>query len=136
MNAGGRPKWIAFLDDDDEFLPDHLRKLVEHAEATDADVVYPWFELNVGGRVDNAKGDNLLLVNGKPAFGQRFDAAALDAHNYIPVTVLVRTDKFIEVGGFPAVTNVAWPFQACEARGVWQRLRAPGRVFASWGARR
>src|SRR3546814_8974957 len=58
MNAGVRPKWIAFLDDDDEFLPDHLRKLVEHAEATDADVVYPWFELNVGGRVDNAKGDN------------------------------------------------------------------------------
>src|SRR3546814_5899377 len=27
MNAGVRPKWIAFLDDDDEFLPDHLRKL-------------------------------------------------------------------------------------------------------------
>src|SRR3546814_3360382 len=73
MNAGVRPKWIAFLDDDDEFLPDHLRKLVEHAEATDADVVYPWFELNVGGRVDNAKGDNLLLVNGKTAFGQPLD---------------------------------------------------------------
>src|SRR3546814_8355663 len=79
--------------------------------------------LNVGGRVDNAKGDNLLLVNGKPAFGQPFDAAALDANNYIPVTVLVRTDKFIEVGGFPEVNTEAWPFPDCEDWGLWRRLR-------------
>src|SRR3546814_17675580 len=66
MTAGVRPKWIAFLDVDDEFLPDHLRKLVEHAEATDADVVYPWVALNVDGRVHPSQGGPLLQVNRKP----------------------------------------------------------------------
>lgn len=40
--------WVAFLDDDDELNVDHLQRLIDHAEAADADLVYPWFDV-VGG---------------------------------------------------------------------------------------
>lgn len=36
--------WVAFLDDDDEFLPHHLEALLGHALREDADMVYSWFE--------------------------------------------------------------------------------------------
>lgn len=35
--------WVAFLDDDDAFMPEHLEKLMQHAQETDADFVYSWF---------------------------------------------------------------------------------------------
>lgn len=41
--AARRP-WVAFLDDDDEFLSNHLARLAAHAEETNADFVYSWFE--------------------------------------------------------------------------------------------
>ncbi len=37
--------WVAFLDDDDEFLPEHLEKLLNFAQETDADYVYSWFKI-------------------------------------------------------------------------------------------
>jgi glycosyltransferase involved in cell wall biosynthesis len=44
--TGGRRRagWVAFLDDDDEFLPQHLERLWRHARDEDADYVYSWFE--------------------------------------------------------------------------------------------
>lgn len=41
---GVKSKWTAFLDDDDEFLETHLAELATHAEETDADFVYSWFD--------------------------------------------------------------------------------------------
>lgn len=123
MNAGLNPTWVAFLDDDDEFHPDHLARLVEHAVANEADVVYPWFDLNVGGRIDNRR-DPL------GAFGKPFDGDALTANNYIPVTSLVRTQRFIEVGGFPETNSEQWPHPDCEDWGLWLRLRDAGAVFS------
>lgn len=35
--------WVAFLDDDDLFMSEHLEKLKRHAEDTGADFVYSWF---------------------------------------------------------------------------------------------
>lgn len=35
--------WVAFLDSDDEFMPDHLSKLLQCAEETGSDYVYSWF---------------------------------------------------------------------------------------------
>lgn len=129
LNAGGQPEYIAFLDDDDEFQPGHVGKLLAHAEATGADVVYPWFDLNVGGRIDNSRGDNLLLIDGRPAFGQPFSPSALQANNYIPVTALVRTSLFVAVGGFPQPHSPEWPHADCEDWGLWQRLLAAGATF-------
>jgi len=42
-------EWVAMLDDDDAFMPQHLAHLHRHAEETGADYVYSWFEV-LGGR--------------------------------------------------------------------------------------
>src|SRR3546814_18596793 len=36
-----RTPWVAFLDDDDQFLPHHLQRLSQALTETQADVVYP-----------------------------------------------------------------------------------------------
>lgn len=46
--AGVNTPWTAFLDDDDEFMPEHLNLLMAHAIDTNADYVFSWFEV-VGG---------------------------------------------------------------------------------------
>jgi len=40
--------WIAFLDDDDEFLGHHLARCLDLAEDTGADVIVPWFRVSGG----------------------------------------------------------------------------------------
>lgn len=44
-----RTPWVAFLDDDDLLMPQHLERLVGHARETGADYVYSWFETLPGG---------------------------------------------------------------------------------------
>lgn len=41
-----RTEWIAWLDSDDEWMPEHLEKVHRTAVETDAVFVYPWFEGN------------------------------------------------------------------------------------------
>lgn len=41
-------EWIAFLDDDDEWLPHHLERCLFVAEESSADVVIPWFRVDGG----------------------------------------------------------------------------------------
>lgn len=43
-----RTEWVAFLDDDDVFKPNHLELLSQHAQETGADFVYSWFEVPGG----------------------------------------------------------------------------------------
>ncbi|AHH98355.1 glycosyltransferase family 2 protein [Kutzneria albida] len=106
--AAVQAKWVAFLDSDDEFLPQHLERLAAHAVETGADMVYPWFE-PVG------------MTDPVGRFGQPFDPVQLRTANYIPVTVLVRTELLRSVGGFrdrfdPAV------LATCEDWGAWLAL--------------
>jgi len=42
------PDWIGFLDDDDYLLHHHVEFLLACADGHDADVVWPWFEVNGG----------------------------------------------------------------------------------------
>lgn len=42
-------KWVAFLDSDDEYKPEHLRKLLKCAKKEDADFVFSWYQVR-GGR--------------------------------------------------------------------------------------
>ena len=76
-------EWVAFLDDDDEFLPEHVDKLLSFAIATDADYVFPWF----------------TVVGGGDPFPQHF---GMPWNNDIPrqttVTTLVRTELAQEIG--------------------------------------
>jgi glycosyltransferase involved in cell wall biosynthesis len=80
-----RTEWVAFLDDDDEMNVDHLEKLHAHAIATESDFVFSWFTV-MGG------------TDPFPANEHReFDPE--DPHQ-TTVTVLVRTEAAVAVGGF------------------------------------
>lgn len=78
-------EWLAFLDDDDELLPDHLRLLLAAAEKTDADLVYPWFNV-IGGTDPFPQWEGVPWNNRTP--------------HQVPITFLVKTEAYREVGGF------------------------------------
>jgi glycosyltransferase involved in cell wall biosynthesis len=108
-------EWTALLDDDDEWYPDHIRLLMEHAEETGADLVYPWF----------------TVPNGFDPWpereGQPFDEMLLRTMNYIPITVLVRSELIWEAGGFTPKGPADNP---CEDWGTWERMLAAGAKFS------
>lgn len=83
-------EWFAPLDDDDLLQPHHLERLLAYAEATGADLVYPWFDVDGG--------TDPLGREGEP-----FDADLLQQANYIPVTYLCRTEPAREIGWYPAM---------------------------------
>lgn len=87
--AAARTEWVAFLDSDDLLLPHHLELCLKHATETGADLVYPWFE-----------GDDHI-----GRFNLPFDARLLRHCNYIPVTVLARTEIVRAAGGFRNVQD-------------------------------
>ena len=84
---GAQTKWIAILDDDDEFLPDHLATLYSVALETDADLVFSHFRYTSTG-----DGGHLERFRGVP-----FDNANPRQTTNV---FLVKTDLAIEVGGF------------------------------------
>lgn len=108
---GVSTEWTAFLDDDDVWGPDHVMDLMSVAEDTGADLVYPWFHLPVGA-------DPFPQY-----FGEPFDPAALDRQNFIPITVLVRTERLWEAGLFKPKGP---PENPCEDWGMWLALRDAG----------
>jgi len=76
-------EWVAFLDDDDEFLPHHLESLHAAATALRADYAYSWYEV-VGG------------IDPMPQFfGVPWDDAA---PHQTTITTLVRTELALAVG--------------------------------------
>jgi glycosyltransferase involved in cell wall biosynthesis len=100
--AAVKTEWIAFLDSDDEWHIDHVKRLVAHAAETGADVVYPACRV-----VHTELG---VLPRDHPGFeewgrpGKPFDAELLRRKSYLPVTSLVRTSlaqksSFVPPGG-------------------------------------
>jgi hypothetical protein len=77
--------WVAFLDDDDELMPNHLEVLTRAAAITSAQVVYP------GCMVLDPQGFRLPMQPEWGRFGKPFDPDLLRQQSYIPVTSLVRT---------------------------------------------
>jgi glycosyltransferase involved in cell wall biosynthesis len=71
--------WIALCDDDDEVLPEHLETLLDFAAATEADVVWPWYQV-AGGTDPFPQHRGLQL---QP-----------DGTHIFPVCTLVRTDAW------------------------------------------
>jgi glycosyltransferase involved in cell wall biosynthesis len=110
--------WVAFLDDDDELYPDHLRRLARFARITGADLVYPYFDADV---------DELNT------FGLPFDPVLLRQANYIPVTVLARTQALKDAGGFQAHPDRNG--DPCEDWGLWLALLDAGATLAHLPAR-
>jgi hypothetical protein len=96
-----KTEWVAFLDDDDEFFPDHIEELVAHQKETGADVVYS------GGVVVDAAGNVLPERDEWGRFGKPFDPDEMRLYSYIQTTTLVRAELAVAAGGFrfPAGTT-------------------------------
>jgi glycosyltransferase involved in cell wall biosynthesis len=107
-------EFVAFLDDDDQMLPVHLKRLLETQAETGADVVYPWFVI-VGG------------IDPLNAFGKPFDPDELRRRNYIPITLLARTEPLMDIGGF--VNHPDATTATCEDWYTWIRLVDIGATF-------
>lgn len=76
--------YVAFLDDDDEFLPHHIDEILRCAIAHDADIVYPGCNV-IGGYDPHDR------------FGKPFDPQLLWEKSYIPVTSLVKMERIKEL---------------------------------------
>lgn len=76
-------EWVAFLDSDDQFKPDHLAELMRCAEETGATYIYSWYE-PVGFGSDPL-----------PHFGKPFDPLN---PTQTTITTLVRTELAQAVG--------------------------------------
>ena len=115
--SGVGTEWVALLDDDDEWCPDHVELLMRHAEETGADLVYPWFTVPEGW-------DPWPYREGQP-----FDEALLRTVNYIPITVLVRTELLWSAGGFTPSTPDSLE-SLNDDHGTWMGLLAAGAKFS------
>jgi Glycosyl transferase family 2 len=114
-----RTPWVAFLDDDDAFMPTHLLTLAQAALATGADYVYSWFE--VIGPDGRNYGDY------DPVFPPGHFTDPWDPSNprHTTMTILVRTDLAQMIGfqspqeSNPQYGNEDWRFTlACNQAGA------------------
>jgi glycosyltransferase involved in cell wall biosynthesis len=87
-----RTEWTAFLDDDDEFLPQHIERLLAGASESGADMVYSWFD---------------TVPHGCDPFPTWFATEPWDANHprHTTITFLVRTGLAQRIG-FTAPTDV------------------------------
>jgi len=77
------------LDDDDELLPMHLEHLLAEVQRTNADLVFPWYEVRGGG-------DPM-----PEAFGRNWEDYLTEFGPYqFPVTFLARTEVIRDAGGW------------------------------------
>jgi glycosyltransferase involved in cell wall biosynthesis len=81
-----RTPYVAFLDDDDELLPEHCFNLLEALKLSDADLVYPWFTVGSGGTDPFPQWEGVPWDNDHP--------------HQVPVTFLARTEAITAAGGF------------------------------------
>jgi SAM-dependent methyltransferase len=84
-------EYVALLDDDDYFYPDHLESLYQTAIDTGADIVYAWF--NVDG------GEDPFPEN----FGKPWDP---ENPRQVTITVLAKTDVIRKAGGYSNTTGI------------------------------
>ncbi len=103
-----RSKYIAYLDDDDRYYPNHLATLVKHLETSEYPLVY-----SDGCRIemeirDKAKHPQPLEISRKVYYSRDFDPGVLCHHNYIPICCIAhRKDCFQRTGLFEtALPNV------------------------------
>ena len=102
MNIGVRAaksKFIAFLDDDDLYYPEHLPVLANAARASQQHAA--WYTDAISAFVRLGENGHLETHSRQRIFGQEFDRHQLLLDNYIPLpTLLVPRETFLDLGGF------------------------------------
>lgn len=127
--AAVRTPWVAFLDDDDQFLPHHLETLrwhaVDHLPRTDPstgwtpDVLYSIPEVPQSPTKRDPDG----------RYGVPFDPEELRRRSYIQTTSLIRTDLLREVGGFQLPRLSTHPGCVYDDWGAWLAMLDAGARF-------
>lgn len=106
--------FIAWLDDDDVLLPDHVQVIVDGQNESDADLVFTYAEF-IGGRDPLACCQNGALIAEPidvpfgPQQRDHLDSrlgpfcswCGANRGGFIPVTHMVRTNAIRAIGGFP-----------------------------------
>lgn len=118
-----RGEWIALLDSDDLWTPDHLISLVTRAEAGGADLIH-------SGSILFASDSGELLGVRAPSEAMIADfPRSLFVADYIiqPASVLLRRELWQRVGGFDPA------FRYVEDRDMWLRCARAGARFAYTG---
>jgi glycosyltransferase involved in cell wall biosynthesis/Flp pilus assembly protein TadD len=101
-----RGKYIAYLDDDDLYLPDHLQTLVDHLEEHDVKVAY-----TDGYQAQQLVQGSQYVVTGREiAYSQNFDRDLILVGNFVPILCVMHERTCLaETGGFdeslPAVED-------------------------------
>lgn len=121
--SGVTTEWTAFLDSDDQWYPDHVAALMVTALSTRADVVYPWFDVPEGF-------DPFPQYEGQP-FNEQ---VIRNTQNYIPITVLAKTELLHRVGGFRANVRGTGT-NPCDDWGMWLALLDAGAKFTHHNGR-
>lgn len=128
--------WIAFLDDDDEFLPQHLQVCQSAAKKERADLVYPWFELVGWPEATASRPDPLAVPLGgvlRHPLGvpfRREQELHMRRHAFIPATVFVKRSWLEKVDGYPAPHTEEWNrYNGCEDWAMLIRLLDAGATF-------
>lgn len=124
-------EWVAWLDDDDEFLPNHLRVLLRAANRSGADLIFSYAEF-IGGRDPLAcwVGGRLIPEPINVPWAADCEASLRRHGNFIPVTYMVKTDLVRQVGGFPQPYSFDAPASRdCEDYGLLLRLLDAGIRF-------
>ncbi len=115
-------KWIAFLDQDDVWLPGKLERQVALLEASEgADVCFSGL-------------DALVQVPGSDEFTRAFRSAPPNKDvakslygrmRFVPTCAVVRRDTFLRVGGFESSA------QPCEDWDLWLKMEQAGAGFVA-----
>lgn len=125
-----RTPWLAFLDDDDQFLPHHLetlRMVVQNGNVWedernwDADVLY--------SIPDVPQAPSRRDPNGR--YGVPFSETELRKRSYIQTTSLIRTELFFRAGGFQLPDRRMPDGSQClyDDWGLWLALLKQGARF-------
>lgn len=91
-----RGKYIAYLDDDDQFYPDHLKLLVDFLENSEFKIAYTDGE-RIFFKEENSK---KILINKVIEHSHDFDPIRLLINNYIPVLCIMHEKSCINNVGF------------------------------------